>query len=340
MDAVESAFAQTPLSAIIEDSIKNSILTGRLENGSELSAISFHQYMTLCLYHPEFGYYRSGTSRVGRNGDFYTSAYVGELMGEQLAAELSRLAAQWFPGERTVNVIDWGGGTGRLGRQMMDSWNGNGSGEEGSSSAGGSNGFNLTVVEGNPEHRRLAFVELEPYIKTGKACVVANEAGENFPKGNQPTIIVANELLDAFPVHRLVLRNGKLQEWGVAWKGAGGGFIPCLMEPVDHRLIEWIRDEEVALFDNQTVEVNLDAASWVSGLADRLDRAILVFIDYGDETEELVAPYRMDGTLLCYREHRAHNDPYEVPGEQDLTSHVNFSHIRRVAAVHGWTEQW
>ncbi|RED65762.1 class I SAM-dependent methyltransferase [Cohnella lupini] len=338
MDSVKTAFAQTPLFAIIEDSIRNSILAGRLENGSKLSAISFYHYMTLCLYHPEFGYYRSGSSKVGRNGDFYTSAYVGELMGDQLASELSRLAEQWFPGEESVNVLDWGGGTGRLGRQMMDSWNG--IGDDGPGPERGLKGFTLTVVEGNPEHRRLAFEELEPYIEAGKARVLDNETGVNIPMGEQPTIIVANELLDAFPVHRLVWRDGKLQEWGVALNEAGGGFVRCLMEPTNPRLPEWVRDEQIALLDNQTFEVNLDAADWVADLSERLERAILVIIDYGDETEELIAPHRMDGTMLCYRQHRAHNDPFEAPGEQDLTSHVNFSHIRRIAAIHGWTERW
>jgi SAM-dependent MidA family methyltransferase len=84
--------------------------------------------------------------------------------------------------------------------------------------------------------------------------------------------------------------------------------------------------------------LNLDAADWVEKLASRLKQAILVFIDYGDETEELIAPHRMDGTLLCYYKHRVHNDPYLLPGEQDITSHVNFSHIRRVAIQTGCRE--
>ncbi|MCD9024452.1 class I SAM-dependent methyltransferase [Cohnella silvisoli] len=337
MSALEAGFAaETPLAAIIRETILTSPSIGETDNGDVLSAIPFHQYMTLCLYHPEFGYYRSGTSRVGREGDFYTSAYVGELMGEQLASELMRLADEWLTGVESIEVMDWGGGTGRLGRHMMDTW------EKASHSEGlegtRAERFILTVVEGNPAHRRQAIEELADYIELGKARVIGNEEGSSMSFPDHPVIIVANELLDAFPVYRLVKRGGRLREWGVVWEEAGRRFIPCLMDPTNPRLEEWIDNEGVRLLDNQTIEVNLDAADWVADLASRLDRAMLVFIDYGDETEELITPHRMDGTLLCYYKHRAHNDPYLLPGEQDLTTHVNFSHIRRVAVHSGWKE--
>jgi SAM-dependent MidA family methyltransferase len=334
---LEAVFSETPLSVIVRETISASQSTGQTESGKELSAIPFHQYMTLCLYHHEFGYYRSGTSRIGREGDFYTSAYVGELMGEQLASELLRLAGQWFPNGEPVEVVDWGGGTGRLGRQMMDTWdkgnkNGGYSGEAGKR-------FTLTIVENNLEHRRLAIEQLNDYIQAGNARVISNEDGESLTLSDHPVIIVANELLDAFPVHRLVKRASRLWEWGVAWEEERRCFVPCLMDP-GPRLADWVDEAGITLLDNQTFEVNLDAAEWVTQLVNRLNRAILVFIDYGDETEELIAGHRMDGTLLCYYKHRAHNDPYAVPGEQDLTAHVNFSHIRKSAINSGCKELW
>ncbi|TFE31719.1 class I SAM-dependent methyltransferase [Cohnella luojiensis] len=324
----------TPLTAVIKEKIAASERHGVSDDGKKLSAIPFHQYMTLCLYHPEFGYYRAGTSRVGREGDFYTSAFVGDIMGEQLASELSKLAGQWFAEDADVEIVDWGGGTGRLSRQMLDAWN---SEERPKTSALGK-AFRLTVVEGNPEHRRLASEQLAAYVQFGQALVV--EEWDRDSLGKNPAIIVANELLDAFPTHRLVQRNGKLLEWGVAVSEASGSLIHCLMKPEDPRLAAWMSEEGTTLADNQTVEVNLDAAEWVAGLAGRLTKAILVFIDYGDDSSELLAPHRMDGTLLCYYNHRAHNDPFFLPGGQDLTSHVNFSHIRRCAEASGWRELW
>ncbi len=337
VEPLEAVFANAPLSGLLRETILSSCYSGETEGGEVLSAIPFHQYMTLCLYHPEFGYYRRGSLRVGREGDFYTSAYVGELMGEQLATELSRLAGEWFAEGEPVEVVDWGGGTGRLGRQMMDTWkqaagNGGVTGEDGKI-------FSLTIVEGNPEHRRLAREEVADYIQAGKARVVSSEEWESLTIRDHPVIIVANELLDAFPVHRLAQRKGRLREWGVALE-EGGRLVPCLMEPTNPHLADWINEEGIKLSDNQTIEINLDAAEWVAGIANRLGRALMVFIDYGDETDELIAPHRMDGTLLCYYRHRAHNDPYSLPGEQDLTAHVNFSHIRKSAENSGWKELW
>jgi SAM-dependent MidA family methyltransferase len=329
VEPLEAVFSETPLSVIVRETISASQSTGQTESGKVLSAIPFHQYMTLCLYHHEFGYYRSGTSRIGREGDFYTSAYVGDLMGEQLASELLRLASEWFPDGEPVEVVDWGGGTGRLGRQMMDTWDG----EAGKR-------FSLTVVENNTIHRLLANEQLNDYIRAGKARVISNEEGESLTLSDHPVMIVANELLDAFPAHRLVKRASRLWEWGVAWEEEGRCFVPCLMDPCDPRLTQWINEAGITLLNNQTIEVNLDAAEWVSKIVNRLNRAILVFIDYGDETEELIAEHRMDGTLLCYYKHRAHNDPYAVPGEQDLTAHVNFSHIRQSAINSGCKELW
>ncbi|MFC5532165.1 class I SAM-dependent methyltransferase [Cohnella yongneupensis] len=323
----------TPLSAIIKSEIAGSRLRGeaRAPGTAELSAISFHHYMSLCLYHPDYGYYRSGTARVGRDGDFYTSAYIGEVMGEQLAHTIAGLADEHFPGAHKVEVVDWGGGTGRLGRQMMDAW---ASGDEAGSK------FKLTVIDGNPEHRREALVRLEPYVASGNARVIGGEPDDLPNWDDRPVIVVANELLDAFPVHRLAKRDGRIREWGVAWDEASERFISCLLTRNEMDWTDWLEEQGIKLLEGQTFEVNLQAADWIRSLAHRMPRALLVLIDYGDDSIELSAPHRMDGTLLCYHNHRAHNDPYHVPGEQDLTAHVNFSHTRRAAEQSGWKQLW
>ncbi|WP_372630750.1 class I SAM-dependent methyltransferase [Cohnella sp.] len=323
------------LHAAIVGGIEAGGLRGIAADGAELSAIPFHHYMSLCLYHPDFGYYRSGAPKVGREGDFYTSAYVGDAMGESLARWLRNAALAGFGGGE-VEVLDWGGGTGRLSRQMLDAWT---SSEEGGSGEAGMLSFSVTVVEGNPSHRHEAERELEAYIRAGRARVTDERGWEELVPSGRPVIVVANELLDAFPVHRLVKKDGALREWGVAC-AAGGRFVPCLMEPTDPRLTEWLREEGIRLREGQTVEANLDGADWAATVATRFERALLVFVDYGDETAELTGPHRMDGTLLCYKEHRAHNDPYTWPGQQDMTAHVNFSHIRRSVERLGAEEIW
>jgi len=311
--------SETPLTAIIRAEI------------AELSAISFHHYMSLCLYHPEYGYYRSGKTRVGREGDFYTSAYIGEIMGEQLAKELLRLSNERFAGVDTVEVVDWGGGTGRLSRAMLDAW----------SSSGEAEGrFELTIIEGNPEHRREASEQLAAYIDAGIARVIDGDSEPLPDWSDRPVIVVANELLDAFPVHRILKRDGRIFEWGVTWDDRSESFASCLLPQSETNWAAWLEEQGITLLEGQTFEVNVDAARWIQELAGRMNRALLVLIDYGDEDGELSAPHRMDGTLLCYAKHRAHNDPYSLPGEQDLTAHVNFSHMRRAAEQASWQQLW
>ncbi|XID95341.1 class I SAM-dependent methyltransferase [Paenibacillaceae bacterium WGS1546] len=325
--------ANSPLSAAIRAEIAASGRAGVAEDGRELSAISFHQYMTHCLYHPEFGYYRSGTSRVGRDGDFYTSAYVGDAMGAALAARLAQLAAERFGEGEFVEIVDWGGGTGRLSRHMLDAWN------EAETDV---SRFRLTVVESNPVHRAAAAAELRSYLEAGRAAVASPEEWEGSRPERlreAPAIVVANELLDAFPVHLLEKNAGRVRERGVAWD-EGGRFVPCLLKETDPRLEEWLRGEGAELREGQTVEANVDGAAWAAGLASRFRNGLLVVIDYGDETEELFASHRMNGTLRGYRGHRAYDDPYAFPGEQDLTAHVNFSHLRRELGKAGATEIW
>jgi SAM-dependent MidA family methyltransferase len=285
--------------------------------------------MTMCLYHPEHGYYRSGATRLGREGDFYTSAYIGDIMGEQLAERLAGLASEHFSEQGHVEVLDWGGGAGRLSRQMLDAW----------TRLGGAGGrFRLTLIDGDPEHRRHAAEHLAEHIDAGRARVFSMEQAHAEIWRDRQVIVVANELLDAFPVHRVVQNRGGLWEWGVSWDGVRHRFVPCRMTPTDPRLQQWLSGQRVRLAEGQTTEIGLQAGEWTASLASRFERAVLVLIDYGDSTAELTGSHRMDGTLLCYEGHRAHNDPYRNPGAQDLTAHVDFDLMRQFATEAGWRE--
>jgi SAM-dependent MidA family methyltransferase len=304
---------------------------GWTRNGRSGPCITFRDYMFLCLYHPEFGYYRSGTSRVGREGDFYTSAYVGDIMGGQLAERLAGLASERFPERQQVEVIDWGGGTGRLGSQMMAAWKT--MGESGKR-------FFLTVLDGNPSHRQQAEEALAGEVAEGSARVISPSEAKAEEWKSRSVIVVANELLDAFPVHRVVMDRGRLLEWGVSWDEASGCPLSCLTELSDPELGEWLERQSIRLAEGQTTEIGLEGAGWTAWLASQLGEAILVLIDYGDLTGELTGSHRMEGTLLCYDHHRAHTDPFRSPGEQDLTAHVDFNLVRDRASQSGWRELW
>ncbi|WP_169306580.1 class I SAM-dependent methyltransferase [Cohnella pontilimi] len=314
---------------IIRKQIQASPRYGTREDETVRPCITFREYMSLCLYHPEGGYYRSGKARVGREGDFYTSAYIGDIMGEVLAERLVRLADERFPDGGPVEAVDWGGGTGRLSAQMLNAWLR--LGEEGAR-------FRITVVDGDPEHRRQAEELLAEHIEAGRARVISTEHAEEQAWQERQVAVIANELLDAFPVHRIVRRGGRIWEWGVCWDERRQALSPCLTEPSDFRLEEWLNKQNILLAEGQTTEIGLDGAEWTARLGTMLGDAILIFIDYGDSTAELTGSHRMDGTLLCYEDHRAHDDPYRSPGRQDLTAHVDFDLIRSYALRAGWRE--
>ncbi|MBB6673237.1 class I SAM-dependent methyltransferase [Cohnella nanjingensis] len=314
---------------MLADAIARSPRGGCDEGGSPCRCITFRDYMAYCLYEPRFGYYRGDAVRTGREGDFYTSAYVGDLMGELLADRFAQLADERFGTAGPVEVIDWGGGTGRLSLQMLRRWRE----REMTPSR-----FVLTLADGNPGHLRLARETLAEDAASGAARILTDAEAEACDWRDRPAILVGNELLDAMPVHRVVRRGGRLWEWGVAWDAARGCPVPCRTEPSDPQLAAWMERDGIRLREGQTAELHLDAGAWLKARSGQFGEALLVFLDYGDASEELTAPHRMDGTLLCYSRHVAHTDPYALPGGQDLTAHVNFTSIRRAALEAGWVE--
>ncbi|WP_080840491.1 SAM-dependent methyltransferase [Cohnella massiliensis] len=321
--------SRPPIADKFREQLLRSGREGRTADGETVVCLTFCDYMRLCLYDPHYGYYRSGPARVGREGDFYTSPFVGDAMGRQLASSLRKLADEHF-GAGIVNVVDWGGGTGRLVRQLAEAW---------SDEAGGGR-FRLFVAEDHPAHRREAERTLCGDRARPMATVMDSAQAESYPWKEHNAIVIANELLDAFPVHRVTVREGELLEWGVAWAESSAKPEACLTRPSRPELAARLAADGIGLRDGQTVEIGLEAVEWIAGMAGKLGDALLAVIDYGDEAGELAAPHRTDGTLVCYRRHAAGVDPYEAPGEQDMTAHVNFTAVRAAAAAAGWRPVW
>jgi SAM-dependent MidA family methyltransferase len=288
--------------------------------------------MAMCLYDDEYGYYRSGKVRIGKQGDFYTSSAVGSVMGDKLAAYAAGLIES-FGG--AADSAEWGAGTGRLSRHILAAWK-----------RAGHEWLHLmtyAIVDGNPVH--LAEAERELRLDdTAESlaevrCLTESEA-EALEWRRRPVIVFANELLDAFPVHRVKRKNGQLWELGVSCSEgleSGGAFRYVYMPLSDERIRQSLYQSGINLAEGQIVEVNLAAEDWISAMSGRIERGALILIDYGHEAPELTAPHRMHGTLLCYRNHIACDNPLENPGEQDITAHVNFTACRRAAEASGWT---
>jgi SAM-dependent MidA family methyltransferase len=155
-------------------------------------------------------------------------------------------------------------------------------------------------------------------------------------------IIIANEFLDAMPVHRVVVQRGHLRELFVTWTAASGvvpasgRFAEVAAEPSTPDLAARLAEDAVELAEGQVGEIALGLAPWLDGVSARLARGQVIAIDYGYEAAELYGPRHLAGTLLGYRGHRVETDPFADPGRVDLTAHVDFTAVRSLAEARGF----
>lgn len=284
-------------------------------------ALRFRDYMEMCLYDPVGGYYMQERTKIGREGDFYTSSHIGTVMGDVLARYIARLASGTAG---TFTVTEWGAGTGRLASQILDRLS--------SDEPAVYNRLHYRIMEKSPFHRSLQQSALQPHVQVVSYDDGTGEGGESVPSG----LMFSNELLDAFPVHRIRRRGDGLMELYVKWGGEATGFEELELPLTDNDMEDYVVRSGIQLEEGQTAEINLDAFRWVREQTKRLaEGSVLLTIDYGDLAEELFARHRMAGTLMCYKEHKAHDNPYIYAGEQDITSHVDFSACIRAGELSG-----
>lgn len=293
----------------------------------EMRAIPFRDYMELCLYHPTFGYYCRDTIKVGKEGDFYTSASIGTIMGEVAGRFFARLLSGPEAEGGAVAISEWGGGSGRMAGQILDAI--------AERSPDVYDRLRYVMVEISPFHRMLQQEELKRHPNV--LHMTPDEWLNNVPACNR--IVFSNELLDAFPVHRITKRNGIGYEVYVEWDD-GAERLRERLVPLseEHPAAAYMKREGIVLKEGQLAEINIQAVEWVRAVCQAMRQGTLVTVDYGDIAEELYAAHRMNGTLMCYRKHQAFDDPYRFPGEQDMTSHVDFSAIVRAGTEIGFSE--
>jgi SAM-dependent MidA family methyltransferase len=269
--------------------------------------ISFAEYMRECLYHPQFGYYSKVESR--RLPDFYTSVDVHPIFGRLLARQLAEMWES-LGKPREFIAVEAGAGTGRLAAQMLDF--------AAQKLPDFYSAVHYSAVEQSAARRQRHRETLRRHLEHGKAESSADLPGE-IPSG----CIFSNELLDALPVHRVVVKGGALQEIYVGFDGEV--FTEELGRPASPEIGKYFNLQEIALREEQQAEVSLEACHWIAEAGRRLDRGFVLTVDYGHEAAELYNERHMRGTLLAYSEHRASEEFFACPGEQDLTAHVNFT---------------
>ncbi|NOQ50590.1 MAG: hypothetical protein GQ578_00005 [Desulfuromonadaceae bacterium] len=280
--------------------------------------ITFAEFMEQCLYHPEFGYYTSPRNRIGKEGDFFTSSNVHFLFGRLIARQLEQMWQLLGRGEFTV--AEQGAGEGHLCLDILDAL---------------AEDFpefyqtvNYRIAEISPDDQMRQASQLQRHVDAGRVtwCRLEDLQG-------MQGCFLSNELIDAFPVHRLDKQDGELQEIYVV--NSEKGFVEDV-RPLNNPAVEaYFKLIGTMLLEGNRAEINLQALSWMETVCKVLQRGFVLTIDYGYPAEELFAPFRRNGTLLCYHKHQSNDNPYQRVGCQDITAHVDFTALQKIGEQHG-----
>jgi SAM-dependent MidA family methyltransferase len=255
--------------------------------------ITFARFMERVLTEPGIGYYASSGLRPTRGGDFLTAPELHPFFGRCLARFIEAAWRRAGSPSRYL-VREYGAGRGTL-RE--------------SAAAGLS-------ADGSPLAGRVDWQAVDLPSRTAATTEPAD-------------LVLANEYLDALPVHRLRQVGGLREAW-VGWHG--GWFTEILAELSDSALEAYLVAAGIELREGQRAEICLAAPRWVTEVAGTLrEGGLLLVIDYGHEAAELYGPRRMAGSLLTYREHAVADDPFLAVGRSDITAHVDVSALRRAA---------
>ena len=304
----------------------------------ERGPIPFSRYMEMCLYDAEYGYYSRNAEQFGKAGDFYTSSDVHAVFGRLIARQFEEM---WrvVGSPDQIELLELGPGRGLFAQDVLD-WS-----EK--KFAGFFHALRYGLVETSAALRERIKATLLRYIESGKAKVLEDTwvRADQAPWGSSnvpaplprslpaevPLIVFVNEFFDALPVE-ILSRNGSLR--------VGARESPFVEEwaassPSEHEFLDrWGIHPQAG----ERTEVCLAAMEWAERIAATIRPGFLVAIDYGYTREEQLAGRHLD-TVMTYRKHSATPNPYEAPGEQDITAHVNFTALAAALEAGGMQAQ-
>jgi SAM-dependent MidA family methyltransferase len=295
----------------------------RQQIGGSGGAIPFARYMELALYAPGLGYYSAGARKFGADGDFITSPELGPTFAECIAESVAPLLREL--GEGSV-FFELGGGSGAFAEAALR---------------------HLAEIDALPTRYEL----LEPSAdlrERQRECLASALSPELLarchwrdgpPESQWRGVLFANEVLDALPTPRFTIHDGEVFE-EVVVLAADGEFLR-VDQPADamlHSAVRHIeRDVEAPFAEGYRSEVLPQLPYWIQAVGGLISEGAMLFVDYGYPRREFYLPERRDGTLVCHYRHRAHGDPFFLPGLQDLTAFVDFTALAE-AGIHAGFE--
>lgn len=293
---------------------------------SAAGSIGFDDFMHTALYEPGLGYYMGGAVRFGADGDFITAPELSPMFGSCIATQCQDVLRTSGGG-----ILEFGAGSGLLAASVLKA---------------------LEESQTLPE--QYSILELSPSLRERQQQTIATHVAgalervrwiSELPKVPFNGVVLANEILDAFPVKVLRATKGEIFERQVTVREGEFDWLDVPAEPgLAARFRSCVPAEIIAGESDYVSEINIGIESWIADLARITRRAVALIIDYGFPRNEYFHPHRTAGTLMCHFRHRTHNDPFYLPGLQDLTASIDFTAVAEAAiaselSVLGFAEQ-
>lgn len=305
-----------PDPAALEYSEKTSaLIRGEIESAG--GWIPFSRFMELALYAPGLGYYSAGMHKFGAAGDFVTAPEISALFGQALAQQAAQVLRR-----TDGNILEIGPGSGRLAFDLLSELERSGQLPE--------RYFLLEVSADLRQRQQHLLARFAPRV----------EWLDRLP-ASFSGLIIGNEVLDAMPVHLVAWGEDSLFERGVGLED--GQFSWSERKLTSGELFDIAASLAPTLTlprnagkgENYVSEIGLAARGFVATLAGLLEKGAILMLDYGFGQNEYYHPQRSSGTLMCHYRHHAHDDPFYLPGLQDITAHVDFTAIAEAGVRHG-----
>jgi SAM-dependent MidA family methyltransferase len=280
--------------------------------------IPFRDFMSRVLYEPGLGYYSAGAAKFGPAGDFITAPEISPLFSYCIARQCGQVLAM-HPGGV---ILELGAGSGNMACHIL-----------------------RALRDADCVPSRYWILEPSADLRDRQRRLISESVPDFMDRvtwldalPDEPFVgmILANEVLDALPVTRVVLRSGKIYELGVAWHGDGFAWRRCeATEQLQARALDVLAVDKGLLPDGYRTEINTDLPGWLAAVTARLEAGAMLAVDYGYSRREYYHPQRVDGTLICHYRHRAHSDPFFHPGLQDISASVEFSAVAEAGRACG-----
>lgn len=283
----------------------------------EQGDIPFVEFMHLALYSPGLGYYSSCQPKFGVHGDFITAPELTPLFGYTLANQCQQVLSTL---ENPI-IFEFGAGSGRLCIDLMRQ---------------------LEALRSLPEAYHI--LEVSSHLRQTQEQNIQTEIPHlaarikwhsQWPQQSFAGVVLANEVLDAMPVHRFIRNQDEVLESYISWSESEQlheRYKPC----ANARLSDYVRTVLPSVTSPYQSEANLFINDWLVECSRMLARGAFFIIDYGFPRHEYYHIERRTGTLMCHYHHQAHTNPLAHPGEEDITAHVDFTHVAEAGVAAGF----